>query len=175
MNRYKMLSEAKNIRNQCVIILKDRGFVKRASRLETTTIKINTRTTVTAGRAWPLKNEIQLSAKIFGDIENEHGFENTVTHELAHLIAKFGHGSEWKNMHRLLGGDGQRCHNFKCERRSPQNTKFVTCPNCNERLEMGSRKYSNYMKGKAYRHNKCGGIVERKFGPDGDIMRKLFG
>lgn len=39
---------------------------------------------------------------------------NTISHEIAHLIAfqlgDSGHGAIWRDVHRQLGGTGERCH-----------------------------------------------------------------
>lgn len=54
------------------------------------------------------------------DMINGNGFDHiindTVPHELAHIIAyftgtDFGHGKAWKKLCIALGGSGERCHN----------------------------------------------------------------
>lgn len=45
----------------------------------------------------------------------DHLFNNTVPHELAHIICFVfnldrGHGAAWRRTCRMLGGNGERCH-----------------------------------------------------------------
>jgi len=50
----------------------------------------------------------------------EHMTQETISHEVAHLVAycfpRLGaknHNSQWKMIHRSLGGEGNRCHNIE--------------------------------------------------------------
>jgi SprT protein len=50
---------------------------------------------------------------------NPETFDNTISHEVAHLVAakvypraKQAHGPEFKLVHQILGGSGARCHSY---------------------------------------------------------------
>jgi len=48
--------------------------------------------------------------------QDESLIANVVSHEVAHIVCAYtrlgkGHNAGWKRVHRMLGGDGQRCYN----------------------------------------------------------------
>lgn len=58
--------------------------------------------------------EIILSTSFMEKTDSEKHFQ-LVSHELAHgyhafIRGKSDHGSEWRAIHRAMGGDGERCH-----------------------------------------------------------------
>lgn len=68
--------------------------------------------------------------------ENSEDFINTIIHEISHhvtgLLFPFAkpHGSEFKSIMLLLGGDGKRCHSYKTDSVKQQVKKFLyRCPN----------------------------------------------
>ena len=70
-----------------------------ASRLRHTSIRWSDRLTATAGRASERRNLIELSWPIFKREDNQHGFRNTVLHEIAHIIAgdRAMHNRIWRH------------------------------------------------------------------------------
>lgn len=67
-----------------------------------------------AGLAVFNKCEVQINTHVAA--QDLNAMRNTVSHEIAHIIAAYlyrdtGHGKAWKQVHRLLGGDGERCYN----------------------------------------------------------------
>lgn len=77
-------------------------------------IQFNRRFTRRMGDAAPAKFRLRFSAPLWPRATDEER-HNTVTHELAHLVAEqlrpgTGHGLLWRRIHRAMGGDGERCH-----------------------------------------------------------------
>lgn len=69
--------------------------------------------------------------------EGETMIQNTVPHEVAHLVAevlygefgnKIGHGPKWKAVMRMFGVTPSRCHDYDVSDLKQKRTKFeVTC------------------------------------------------
>jgi predicted SprT family Zn-dependent metalloprotease len=116
---------------------------------------------------------VTLSYPFFADSDNfQNDFHNTVTHEIAHLLApslpSYGkrrnpHGPEWRAMHRRLGGNGQRTHTLELAdgfRSRRDKGMELPCSNCNKPMRLGptqaKRHVALIMRGeKGYRHRKC--------------------
>ena len=130
------------------------------------TVRINSRLRTTAGKAKHREQEIHLSYYIFREEENRSEFRNIVLHELSHLLVgpKIGHGSKWKEVHRMIGGTAKRCHTMEAGVRCNSGGKCrkVECDKCGEQVEVGVRKYNNIIRsismGAKYPHRKCGGL-----------------
>jgi predicted SprT family Zn-dependent metalloprotease len=129
-----------------------------------TTIAINPRFSVTAGRAWWRRRHIELSGKIFKYADNIAGLPNTVKHEAAHIIAnnKYGknqhHNRRWRNVFLRLGGDGKRCHDFSLpeeRKRKPKAKYEITLECCGERVLVGAVRHRRWLSGTVYRHPRC--------------------
>jgi predicted SprT family Zn-dependent metalloprotease len=97
---------------------------KYAKKLSKITFQIHNGMTRLAGRAYPAKNLIRLSYPYYKTKSNfDSDFRDTVTHELAHIIVGEDringigrcqwHGKKWQAMHKLFGGNGNRCHYMK--------------------------------------------------------------
>jgi predicted SprT family Zn-dependent metalloprotease len=78
---------------------------------------------------------------------------NTVSHELAHIIdfmirGKSNHDRYWVAIHRRLGGNGKACHNYECRFRGGSfvyhvnGTDVILSKVRHERLTKGSASYS---------------------------------
>ena len=70
-----------------------------------------------AGRAYPLAHKLAFNTIL--SETNPDTFHETIIHEVAHLVtrkvrplAKQAHGPEFKQIDKLLGGRGTRCHNY---------------------------------------------------------------
>ena len=70
-----------------------------------------------AGRAYYLTHKVEFNLTLAR--ENSEEFENTVIHEVAHLVtkhmyprAKQAHGPEFKRVFIAMGGNGKRCHSY---------------------------------------------------------------
>ena len=159
MNPSEIAIQADIIRDECVSILEREGYHKDAEKLRNTNITLNNRMRVAAGRAYTNSPfEIKLSIPIFSRPENEHHFFQTVTHELAHIVAgaRAGHGCQWKAVHRLFGGNAERCHNLTVQRNSAQKRVSVFCV-CGKEVELGPKQYKSYLRGAAFKHLKING------------------
>lgn len=103
-----------------LIALKE--WKKELANKEMPIIELNPRLKTTAGRAWYDRNYIDLSAELYE--KNKASFINdTVPHELAHIIAKIvydsnGHDNSWYYVYfKLTGKEASRLHSYKVERK----------------------------------------------------------
>jgi predicted SprT family Zn-dependent metalloprotease len=130
------------------------------------TITINSRLTACAGRANILKGEIQISLPYFADDGNFNtALREVVTHELAHLLSpptlkgrkRDVHGRAWRAMHRLLGGNGDRCHTLELAAGYQRNTRgrtarvAVSCGcGCGQPMKLGPTQLKRHNRGETY-------------------------
>ena len=118
------------------------------------------------GKARIAENCIWLSYDLFSQDKNfDEAFYNTVTHEIAHILApptrsftgrRSVHGHEWEAMHRKLGGNGQRCHQMEtvsCQRQA----KLVpmACPKCGKPIMLSPVRARRAAAGTKYFHRIC--------------------
>lgn len=96
-------------------------------------LKINTRLKTCAGRCkfdrGTKEATIEINPKIFARQTVEERY-NTVSHELAHAVEFYvtnnsNHGSQWKTLHRAMGGSAERCHNICMAGLAGRNYKVV--------------------------------------------------
>ncbi len=124
-------------------------------------IRLSQRLTRSAGNADPRTGVVQLSEPIFRLEENAGAFENTVLHEIAHIIVGSdvrAHGPEWRSTFLQLGGNGQRTHNLRSSRQ--HRTHHARCSRCDGEIELGTRRYRRLISGaRDYVHVGCGGII----------------
>lgn len=88
-------------------------------------VKMNSRLTSTAGRAFLEQDYIDLSCYLM-DNNREYFAEDTIPHELAHIIAwrlykDRGHGAAWKSVALALYGANNRCHTMQTKRKAEKN------------------------------------------------------
>lgn len=104
---------------------------------------------------------ISLNKKLFNTTAGIKEFENTFTHELAHIIANFltgrqcGHDSYWKSIHKKLGGNGKRCHDYEVEHLKPKIKRHRYTCRCIKDHNISTRKHNKILKGAKYRCVKC--------------------
>jgi len=117
----------------------------------------------TAGQARPRENRIRLNFILFK--ENLKDFvENTIPHELAHLIsyalygrAGNGHGNYWKLVMINLGLEPDRCHNYDVTNATVRTVKRMyeyTC-NCSEPHMLTKIKHNRIQRGGVYVCRRC--------------------
>mgnify|MGYP001619177687 CR=1 FL=1 len=139
-----------------------------ADKLHGMKIVVSSRMTRCAGKAFYWQNTIKLSLPYFADDKNfDEGLFNTVTHEAAHLIVgavgRLGgpHGPQWRAVHRSMGGNGERCHEFELADGFSRRVKHeVTCSKCGGSLKLGTAQYRRHVQhvkvgGIGYIHRKC--------------------
>lgn len=163
-----LLRKTKAILAECVEIARDEGYIQGAEDLANCTVKLSSRMTRAAGYAVArrdrlgnrLQFEIKISTYFFVTTGNsDEELRNTVTHEAAHIVAGLHHkhGPAWKNIHRLFGGDGRRCHEMAATPMT-RNKKIVRCDMCNKELMIGPTRYKRIVTGQtAYGHKGCPG------------------
>lgn len=138
--------------------------------LECWNISVNPRLTSCAGKCFYEKKEIQLSGCLFSGEDNFlTELRETVLHEFAHAIVgrvqKYGrknrspHGWEFKSALIRIGGNGERCHTMKVNKKARKKAirHEVFCGRCRNILPMGNTQYRRMLDGLTYRHGKCGG------------------
>lgn len=113
-----------------------------------------------AGKAYYYQNRVTFNVILAK--ENEGEFLNTVKHEVAHLVthklypfAK-AHGPEFKRIFIMLGGNGERCHNYDVSSVSTrQERKFEYKCNCQSHM-VTARKHANMQRAAgSYRCKRC--------------------
>lgn len=138
-------------------------FIDRYPVLAGIPLRVSSRMTRAGGKAvWKrsMPFEIVLSLPFFADEAND--LHRTVTHEAAHIVAGHaaGHGPEWKRIHRLMGGKGNRCHTMSLaegfthtRKRAPRVS--VNCPKCHQPMSLGPTQAKKAARGAVYSHARC--------------------
>ena len=163
----EILTETQRILRECVPLVP--GFD-----IATVRVRVSNRMSRAAGKARILTRTIYLSVPFFADDENFRlHLRNTVTHELAHLLAppvRIGrrrdvHGPAWRAMHRRLGGTGARCHEMEvaaeyAKAKRPPVRVPMPCPKCGKPMLLGktqARRHADQIRygGRGYTHRIC--------------------
>lgn len=121
-------------------------------------IEWSNRMTSAMGIAYWMRNLIKLSIPIFA-LATEEQKEQTVVHEVCHLIARFknptckSHGREWKTAMRKAGYVPERCHYVDCTslKRTHKRTRYhYACVSCGKEYVVSAIKHSRLQKDKEY-------------------------
>lgn len=120
----------------------------------------------TAGKAIYNKNTIKLNIRLLK--RHPDHLEQTVAHELAHLIsvalygleAGRGHGTNWQNVMRRLGFSPDRTHSLDTSglRRTHEVKGKAKC-SCRT-FELKARRFNKILNGAKYRCLNCGSHLE---------------
>lgn len=114
-----------------------------------------------AGQARYLKHEVSFNLILARD--NSEEFENTVSHEIAHLLtkvlypnAKQAHGPEFKRVHRWMGGTGNTYHSYDVSgvAKKRKTTTYVYTCGCTEHT-VTSIRHNKMKAGALYKCNAC--------------------
>ena len=91
-------------------------FEKYETRLRRITVKINYKMRSCAGRAYEGRNRIELNPNLLCEHDNRGEAEETILHEIAHILAgcKNGHNHRWKEVCREIGGNAETYHYMPC-------------------------------------------------------------
>jgi SprT protein len=105
--------------------------------------------------------------------ENAQAFiEQTVPHEVAHLVARAvhgaairPHGAEWQSIMRFFGAKPVRCHNFALPRSSQRRMRYFPyrC-DCGDH-QLSSIRHHRCLSGVTYLCRRCGSPLIRAFHP----------
>ena len=125
------------------------------------TVKMNARLRTTAGRAYLQQGIVEFNPSIY-EAHVEEFLEDTVPHEVAHVVAYYvfgstGHDIFWKQVCSDLGSATQRLHSFTVPKCSNAKTYKFKCA-CMEH-EFTPQRYAWVKKGKMYRCRNCGEIL----------------
>jgi SprT protein len=116
-----------------------------------------------AGTANFSRREVNFNAILAA--ENFDDFEDTIGHEVAHIVAydvygrqAWNHGPLWKSTMVTLGYSPDRCHSYDTTNSRREVTQYVWSCKCKEFI-IGPKRHQKLIatKGMAYRCNTCGG------------------
>jgi|13_taG_2_1085334.scaffolds.fasta_scaffold05866_6 SprT protein len=134
-------------------------------------IKNSGRLKTSAGNAtiYRIKNcgIIKMNKRLFNSTVGIKEFENTFSHELAHVIANIihncncGHDARWKRTHIALGGNAKRTHNYDVSHLRPTKNRFDYKCNC-QIFKLSAVRHNKMQNGKAkYYCKKCKEYLKR--------------
>lgn len=125
-----------------------------------TPVIMNHRMRSVAGRARLSRSTIELNVRLLQDHPIEE-FENTLIHEVAHLLVfalygARGHGTHWKAMMRRMGAEPTRCHTLPVDhlRRTRPIAGVAFCE-CRGEIPIKAVRYRNMLKGINYICKHC--------------------
>jgi SprT protein len=97
----------------------------------------------------------------------DHIINNTVPHELAHIICMYaprygkGHDSGWKRVCASLGGNAQRCHNEVTEP-SRKVRRYAYVATCGTAITLTQVRHNKVRLGATYKLKTTGGLVNKE-------------
>lgn len=117
-----------------------------------------------AGKAFIYQNHIKLNPVLLRE-NKDHFINQTVPHEVAHLIAHqvYGnrirpHGREWASIMSLFGRPANRCHSYEVTRSRTVKMHEVKC-GCKTKM-ISSIRYNRMVKGLAtYKCKRCHQLI----------------
>lgn len=127
-----------------------------ATRLYGIKVEVSSRMTRCAGLAFQNQSLMKLSLPFYADPANfSSDLENTVIHEAAHLILGYrsitgriykSHGPEWRAIHKILGGNGERCHKLLLAPEFRPQPVSMPCCKCGQPMLLNGRDAARYQK-----------------------------
>ena len=124
---------------------------------------LNRRLTSTAGRAFIAEGRMEFSEILYK--QNVEAFlEDTVPHELAHIIAyrvygSHGHDASWKKVMMALGYEPTRCHSYEVQKRSSAKSYTYVCQCEGKTHNVSAQRQAWINKGKNYKCIACGTVI----------------
>jgi SprT protein len=119
-----------------------------------------------AGRASYAAHAVNFNKVLM--VENWADFDQTIIHEVAHLVTRAvhgravePHGHQWRNVMVALGGEPRRCHSYDVESVKIERTKYrYECPQCGKTFDVGPKIHKKIsVLGRTYRC-RCSGAVK---------------
>lgn len=123
-----------------------------------------------SGKARAFTNEVAFNLVLAG--ENLATFDNTVIHEIAHLVvprafprAKQHHGREFKYVMEVMGGNPSRCHNYDVSTIRAKYTRkqFIYSCACKEHVISSIRHNRAQANKTTYSCRLCANSIKFKF------------
>lgn len=120
----------------------------------------------TAGKAFYFEHKIELNPDFINNGNIEYIIEQTLPHEIAHLVSVEvygpvigrGHKWAWKHIMRLMGLDANRCHNLSTE--GVKTRKFTRidyrCNCCGQTIPVTKYRHNQILSGRKIFHTACG-------------------
>lgn len=102
-----------------------------------------------AGTACSWNNTIEMNLNYLTSPDALKFIKYTMLHELAHIINAFyggrNHDKQWKYIARLIGDDGERCHDYRTPENKPiKKTYKLKCEKCGKVYEVTAYRYNRY-------------------------------
>jgi predicted SprT family Zn-dependent metalloprotease len=102
-----------------------------------------------AGTAHSRENKIEMNLNYLTSPDAMRFIKNTMVHELAHIINSYyggrNHDKQWKYIARLLGDDGERCHDYRTPENKPiKKTYQLKCEKCGKVYDVTAYRYNRY-------------------------------
>ena len=101
---------------------------------------------------------IDINKRLFAYPENEHYFQETILHEIAHAMVGFSsnHNFYWRHTLVKIGGNGKKYHALtKGLKRNNRKRHKAFCSNCLSEFQISTQKRNKILKGYKYRHIIC--------------------
>jgi len=132
--------------------LSDRDLKKHRATYGDIDLKLCKRLKTTGGTARTCINSghalITLNFRLFhGDTTTDANLKNTYLHELAHVLTnrlygkQCGHSAKWVTMAKILGCNGERCHDMEIPLELSSKKYTVLCPMCPKPHRVTKAKY----------------------------------
>jgi SprT protein len=122
-------------------------------------------TTKCAGKAYYLSHKVSFNTVLAKDNPDE--FENTISHEIAHLVtkmiypnAKQHHGPEFKKVHQWLGGTGSTYHQYDTSGVKVRKVKTYTYVCMCQKHKVSAKLHSLVKQGNMYKCASCGQCIK---------------
>lgn len=133
-------------------------------------IKNSGRLKTTAGNAHTNRGKklgiIKMNKRLFSSTAGLTEFNNTFTHELAHILVNFiegkcqGHNHKWKAMHKLLGGNAKTTHSYDVSHLRPKRTTFAYKCNCATH-KLSTLRHNKILRGSIFSCRSCKVDIKR--------------
>ena len=133
-------------------------------------IKNSGRLKTTAGNARTVRNKklgiIKMNKRLFSSTAGLTEFNNTFTHELAHILVNFiegvncSHNHKWKAMHKLLGGNAKTTHNYEVDHLRPKKNTYAYKCGCAAH-KLSAVRHNKILRGASFSCKRCKVKIKR--------------
>lgn len=158
-----MLSYIKQVHTEAIELLNakiNKQYILNTNAYNIIELEYSNRLSTSAGKAYTKRGtdygKIKLNYRLFKDFKDNQelkkNLKNTYIHELAHVLANRlhgcsqGHNSRWRNIFKIMGGNGETYHTMEVNHLRPSHLKRVFKATCNCRTHNLNRTQYNKAK-----------------------------
>jgi len=129
-------------------------------------VVINPRLRTTAGRAFFDRNMVDFNKSLM-ETNKEYFIQDTIPHELAHIIAFVlfgddGHGADWRRvLEALTGRPAERLHSMDVSAQRRKSKTYTMYCGCGP-VEISPQRMAWVNKGRQYTCNNCGQLLRKE-------------